>query len=223
MTPPPLASPSPERLAALEDRLERIEALLERLERRTRTLDALEQTPAVLATVTDTVDGWVRDAQRRGIDPVERLPHLLKLAEEATRPGRLEALIQALDALEQAPAMAAMAVDAFDDVMRRFTDQGINPFDLLNTLSTTLTQLTRTLQSPEFQALMTSGVLDPKSVEIIARAGQALVEVRAEPPEEAGLFKTLFALRDPHLQRTTGFALAFGRRFGQLLRPALPR
>jgi hypothetical protein len=208
-------------LDRIEQRLDRLEAVLARLEQRTQLLDQAPQLPHAIATATDSLDHLMREAQRRGFAPEERLPRLLELAEQVTRPERLTSLIAALQAAEQAPALIATAVDMIDGAMQRWTDRGHNPLDMFKNVAETVELLSRTLESPEFKSLMSSGVLDPASIQVVARAARALVDASANASPSGGIFSTVFALRDPHLQRAVGFGLSFGRRFGQLLQPAL--
>lgn len=82
------------------------------------------------------------------------------------------------------------------------------------------TQLQPALASPEFTALMSSGVLNPKTLTIIGQAGDALVESYDEhrrAPQAVGLFGLLRALNDPGTQRTLGFLVKFADRFGKSL------
>lgn len=107
--------------------------------------------------------------------------------------------------------------------------------DALPTLVQILPRLTRTLprlldvteqlevilNSPEFGALMGSGVFAPKTVGIVGEAGKAVVEVydeqmaKATPAGRMDLFR---ALGDSDVQRALGFMIEFARRFGKHFR-----
>lgn len=82
-------------------------------------------------------------------------------------------------------------------------------------------QLEVILNSPEFEALMGSGVFAPKTVGIVGEAGKAVVEVydeqmaKATPAGRMDLFR---ALGDPDVQRALGFMIEFARRFGKHFR-----
>ena len=82
-------------------------------------------------------------------------------------------------------------------------------------------QLEVILNSPEFGALMGSGVFAPKTVGIVGEAGKAVVEVydeqmaKATPAGRMDLFR---ALGDPDVQRALGFMIEFARRFGRHFR-----
>jgi hypothetical protein len=87
-----------------EDREDRVLETLQRLERRVEHLDGairrLEgttaQVPAVVATVTDIVDGVVERLAARGIDVDERLHALVRAADHLTSPRALDALASVL-------------------------------------------------------------------------------------------------------------------------------
>ena len=80
------------------------------------------------------------------------------------------------------------------------------------------TRLQPVLASPEFEALLNSGVLDPKTVSFVGQTGTTLVEsldANQRHPQQMGAWGLLQALRDPDLQRALGFFVNFGKRFGQ--------
>lgn len=87
--------------ASREDRLI---ATIERLERRIQTIEssmrrlesATAQVPAVVATVTDIVDGLVERLAARGIDVDDRMRALLRAADHLTSPRALDALASML-------------------------------------------------------------------------------------------------------------------------------
>ena len=73
------------------------------------------------------------------------------------------------------------------------------------------------LSSPEFAALMNSGVLSPKTVEIVGQTGNTFVETleaNRRNPQKVGLWGLLSALNDPNMQQTLGLLVDFSRRFG---------
>jgi chromosome segregation ATPase len=92
------------RAASTEAREERLLGVLERLERRVEHIEAavnkLEgataQVPAVVATLTDIVDGLVERLAARGVDVDERLHALLRAADHLTSPRALDALASML-------------------------------------------------------------------------------------------------------------------------------
>jgi hypothetical protein len=92
--PAPSPAPAEDRTLAAIERLERrlahIEGAIRRLE------GATAQVPAVVATVTDIVDGLVQRLAARGFDVDERLRALLRAADHLTSPRALDALASVL-------------------------------------------------------------------------------------------------------------------------------
>ena len=273
--------------------LDRILDRLDRMERRIEQLAApVEQVPPMIAAVADTVDGWTRQAQDRGLDPDAALaaggPLLQRLADPDTI-GRLERILGRLDAVENsldvadqlpglvamigdvvddlaakahangvdldaslkaaAPALAALAeprvlqavetlakqapdiaglieqgphliagaVDSLDGLMARLTAQGVDVQALSESIATAFSKLGDLLNSPQYKALMNSGVLDPSTLDMVGKAGSALVHARMEPCVETGMFGALRATSDKDVQRAIGFAIKFANAFGQEL------
>ena len=87
-----------------ESREDRLLATLERLERRIEHMEgalgrlegATGQVPAVVATLTDVLDGLVERLAARGIDVDDRMRALLRAADHLTSPRALDALASVL-------------------------------------------------------------------------------------------------------------------------------
>lgn len=91
---------------------------------------------------------------------------------------------------------------------------------MLPTLQDVVFRLQPMLDSPEFKALLTSGVFSPKTLNIIGEAGNALVEsyeAHQQEPKRVGIWGLIRLTSDPDIQRALGFLADFGRRFGQKL------
>lgn len=216
-------------LERIERRLDRIEAALEPAQSLAR------QAPGVVGVLADTFDSAVERAQARGIDVDERLRALVGLAERASSPevlrvldrllGRLDLVERTLDLAEQAPGIAAMAVDTFDTWIARLQAEGIDVDDHARNLLGALSRLT----SPEAVAVLTdlldhvdelrfllqSGVLSRPAVAVIGQVGGALSELAQQEPPRAGPFAALRALGDPDVQRALGFAIQLAQHFGK--------
>lgn len=110
-TPPPRPRRELELLETIAGRLERLEARLDALAPLADAASHLGQLPAMVATMTDTIDEQIRDLQDRGIDVDERLRGLLALTEQLTRPetvraiGRLLEVVPRLDVLIESPLL----------------------------------------------------------------------------------------------------------------------
>lgn len=118
------------------------------------------------------------------------------------------------DMAAEAPKAIATAVDTFDETARRLAESGVDVDKLVTNTVAAATRLGALLESKEFAALMDSGVLDPETLAVVGRAGEALHAARQEPAGEAGLFGVIGALGDRDVRRTVDFVLRVARRFG---------
>jgi hypothetical protein len=133
-------------------------------------------------------------------------------------------VIQALEPLvalaQQAPALAAVVGDSFDDVMRMAMDNGIDvERGLLNGAGAAL-RFGATMDAAkvrDLEALLQSGMLDPGVVRIIGELGRALAETAAAAPRPLGAAGLLLALGKPDVRRALGFLVAVAERFGRTL------
>lgn len=74
--------------------------------------------------------------------------------------------------------------------------------------------------SPEFDALLRSGVFNTNTVGLVGRAGDAFVESfedNRRTDRRVGMVGLLRALNDPDVQRAAGLVAEFGKRFGKTL------
>ena len=119
--------------ARLDDErtLEVFDRLLARIDALETTVDGLvslmKQAPIHFAMLADISDELYRRADERGVHLEERLAVGLQMAEKLTSPEMGERLDQAMKFLEQAPGLAAMTVDTFDNAMRDAMEQGLDP------------------------------------------------------------------------------------------------
>lgn len=140
---------------------------------------------------------------------------------------RLDSISEVIDSLrpilalmQQAPPLAAMLGDSFDDVMRTAREHGIDVEQgLLNGAGAALrfgaamdVEKVRALE-----ALLQSGVLDPGALRIIGDLARALVDTAAARPPAAGPVGLLRALGDRDVQRALGFLVNLAARFGSRL------
>lgn len=189
----------------------------------------LENLPALLDTL---------DRSRQILES----PGLARILELLSDPDRLAALAGLLEKLET----VAFFLDALDGFLRRsdtvidsvakgYKDlkEALPPgylhigelvtalYELLPTIQQILPKIRILLESKSFQSLMNSGVLDPKTVSVVGRAGDALVdsfEKVGPTSPNIGVMGVMSATRDPDVMRAFTFLTEFGRRFGQQLK-----
>lgn len=178
---------------------------------------------------------------------LSKMPEFQRLLDVLSNPQTLEAIISIVNNIELI-AFLVTAMDGFiqradtiaDNVAASLAD--VKPADSassFNALLASLPQLTQSLpslidalpqiteagnrlqpllQSPEFSALMSSGIFAPKTVAVVGQAGDALVESydrHRQEPKSLGLFGMLRTLRDPDVMRALGFLAEFGKQFGK--------
>lgn len=239
MSPDPNAPQDPQ--APLLAALARIEQRLDHIEHKLTKLEALEkQAPGLAAMAVDAVDDTLRRMSERGVDVDERARLALRVLERLTEPtllthldsllSRADLLHQGLALAEQAPGLAAAAVDTFDGIMARVQASGVDVDERASLLLQALERLTSPsalealramlAHTDQLKALLDAGVFAPESVRAVAQMGHALSEAaskRDEGPSPWGLFK---ASGEPEVRQTLGFALRFARAFGRNLQDA---
>lgn len=176
-----------------------------------------EQAPGIAAMVADTVDDAYAQASSHGVDIDGRLRAGLEMAEKLTAPEMVEKINTAIELADQGPGIMAMMVDIIDDVYIQAIRQGFNPEQFVRQGVVVTSRMAELLESGEINALLQSGVIDPKAVDVVGTAAKALVTSRAEPAPKMGIFGMLKAMRDPDLQRALGFLTVFGKNFGENL------
>ncbi|MGM0558509.1 MAG: DUF1641 domain-containing protein [Myxococcota bacterium] len=208
--------------------LDTLELLADRADKLEQTIALLDQLPGQVAMFADMADSYLSAAAESGVDVDARLRQLARVAGKATDPtvlGALEKLVEhgddfqkAVELLDDLPASFATMVDVADAAIARAAENGIDVVELGRTLASGSSQLARFVQSREFRTLLDSGVLDPTAIETVGQVGEALASTKsAGRTDDVGFFGLMGAMRDDHIQRALGFAVEFGRRFGQAL------
>jgi hypothetical protein len=214
----------PDTVDTLNRLLDRIGALEQAV---TVLAETVRQAPGMVAMVTDIVDETYREARASGTDLEQQFEGGLALLRQLTEPRtvavlsrlieRLDTLEPLLDIAEQAPATAAMVVDIVDDAYRQAKAAGVDLDTVLHKGAETAARLGAVVCSAEFDAVMDSGVLEPKTLRVIGSAGQALATSQQATPKPVGLLGALGALRDPEVRKALGFAVTFAKQFGRAL------
>jgi hypothetical protein len=234
MPTPDLAPPRPDDCAdaghtASDDPTERLMSRLDAIERRLARMEpllaTLDQAPALAASAVDVVDDYSARLRDRDVDPQLRLERLLALAERVTDDRTMATLEGALALVNDAPGLASMAADIFDEQAARLRDEGIDPGDAAANGARTALLFASLVGTREVHALKTilaSEVLAPEAVAVVSAAAQALVECQGRERKRVGLLGLAGALRDPDIQRALDFLIGVGRRFGAALEAGPP-
>ncbi len=216
MQSPPVARPkSAAPAGTIQSSLHDIEARLERLERALQPLEGLaHQAPAMVATVGDITDEW---AKRLG-DMEARVSALTQLVERLTRPQTIQTLGHLVDLAEDAPNLVATMGDVLDETMADAAAQGLELTHVADDAKRLLFGLLKLTTSKELRALLDSGMLDPKALQTLGMAAQAVAAASDHEPPKVGMFGALKALRGDDTQRALGFLLDVAVGFGRALK-----
>lgn len=181
-------------------------------------------------TAVDALDEEVERLRERGVDLDARLRCAVELLERVTQERTAEAMGRMADALptiepklgllQHADAVVATATDALDEEFQRLAEHGVDADAALRNGLRALLYLGQRISTAELESLGTllrSDVLHPSAVEIVGKAGRALVEAAHAPASSVGPIKAVSSLGDSFAKRSTGFLLEFARRFGETL------
>lgn len=199
--------------------------LLSRSDQLEQLMQMADQAPGMISMVADIADESYRQAAQSGVDIETRLQAGLAITEKLTAPETMEVLSalldrtdklgQAVELIDQGPGLAAMAMDTLDEAYRQALTAGIDIDSLVSQGLNLSAILANFVSSKEFQSLQHSGVLDPKVLQVVGSAGQALATTQQQPIKQVGILDLFRAIGDPDTQRALGFLLAFGKNFGQ--------
>lgn len=162
-----------------------------------------------------------------GIVPPEHA-HLVPDAAFDALLARVESIGRTVDALKplvelagQAPALVAALGDSADEIARRALESGIDLEKGVIQGAGAALRFGATMDAEKvrsIEALLQSGVLDPRALLVMGALGRALAATAETEPPRMGLGALLQALRRPDIQRALGFLVTFGERFGRGLR-----
>jgi len=117
---------------SIENRLNAALQIAEKLtapamvEKLNNLLTFAEQAPGIMAMTMDAVDEGYRKAGERGVSVENRIGTALQMAEKLTAPEMSQKLDGLLTLADQAPGIAAMLMDTFDEEMRKIKNMGID-------------------------------------------------------------------------------------------------
>ncbi|OQY99271.1 MAG: hypothetical protein B6D35_09755 [Candidatus Brocadia sp. UTAMX2] len=202
---------------------------IDSLERSLSTIDAfIKKLPAMLAITTDIADEFYRNAAASGIDIEERLKKSASLLVQLTDPKKIDALSHFMNTLdtmtpllkqfEKVPDILAMIVDSLDELCKGTERSGIDFERIMRQGKDAVAQLNELIKSDGLKALMNSGILNPKSVNIVAQAGCVLAECKEDRPKKMGIVGLIKAFGNGDIQCALGFLINFCKRFGRLLK-----
>lgn len=176
-----------------------------------------EQAPGLAAMLGDMADEAIGSAARAGVDLEERAQLGLQLLKRLTEPQMVQQLNQALDMAEQAPGLIAMMGDMADDAVRSASSAGFDLEEMLRKGAAAAQKINTLTSSPEYAALMNSGLLDAHSLGLLANLGKAISNSQSRPIQPLGPMGLFSALRDPDVQKALGFLMNLAKELGKTL------
>ncbi len=198
----------------LEATLRRIEARLERLE---QTLEPIAQAvtaaPDLTSTAVDVIDDW---ANQHG-DLDARLRTLSELFERLTRPETLAPLMTFVELTEQVKPAVATITDIIDEAMAQAAAEGMEIERLVESTKNALLRLAQLATAHEVQALLDSGMLDPRALSTLGLTARAVADASERPAVRVGMLGALRAARQPSVQRALGFLISVAENLGESL------
>ncbi|MBM4053216.1 MAG: DUF1641 domain-containing protein [Planctomycetes bacterium] len=215
-------------ISLIAELLTQVSGRIDSLERSISNIEYIaKKIPALMAITTDAADEYYRNAAKAGIDIDERFKKMSELLIQLTDPKKLDTLSQLikkidllmplLGKIERLPDTIAMIMDSFDELCKNTEHSGIDFGMIMKQGKDAAAKLNELLKSDELKSLMSSGVLNPKAVNVVAQAGCALAECREDRPGKIGFIGLIKAIGNCDLQRALGFLISFGKRFGRLL------
>ena len=131
---------------------------------------------------------------------------------------QLQEKVNSLESQLEGEIMNFLAVftDVTDETIKDLKRDGVDLPSLLVELRPFLVELAKHIQDGSFHTLLSSGILDKKSVETVGALGKAMAVTKASG-KKLGPFGALLALNDGDVQKTVGFAMRFSKHFGEYL------
>ncbi|MCB0089921.1 MAG: DUF1641 domain-containing protein, partial [Caldilineaceae bacterium] len=111
----------------------------------------------------------------------------------------------------------AMMGDMADEAMRNMAAAGVDVEVLMRKGASAAQQLGALTSTPEYDALMNSGLLDARALGMLANLGQAMRNSQSQPVRPLGPLGLFSAMRDPDVQKALGFLMNFAKELGKTL------
>jgi uncharacterized protein YjgD (DUF1641 family) len=197
----------------IADRLDALEAKVDAMAGSQAMLQRLALTVPVLADGAGAMaQQFIEQAEGQGVDVYDSAELGVSLAVKAADPRTLQALDDLMGKLE----LVQFAANAGEQLKGKL-DEATDVDALVTTGIDVAVKLAKVAQTPEFQSVLNSGVLEAKGLAVVSSASSALVDTSASSVSPVGLFGALKMMGDPDVQKAVGFALAVAKQFGQRL------
>ena len=205
---------------------ERIQAGLQIAERLTHPdmvakmdemLGMMDRLPGLMSMVVDMGDEAMRQAAAQGIDLEQKVKTGLHLADTMTSPEMVNRMEKMIDLSDRADGFVAMTMDMLDEELKKASAEGVDPITFLKHGIQVGGQLSKIMNSEEFQYLLSSDLFDKEAVALVSAMGRAMSETKSLKPKALGPWALLRSMKDPDVKRAMGFLVGFGKSFGKQL------
>ncbi|HHM21911.1 MAG TPA: DUF1641 domain-containing protein, partial [Bacteroidetes bacterium] len=138
----------------VDERLKNALAIAEKLtstemvDKLDKLLKVADQMPGLVAMTGDIVDEAYHNADARGISIDQRLRAGLEMAEKLTDPTFMKKMDGLFNMANQMPGLIAMAVDSYDEQMKKLNENGFDPRTLMEVAGNANTALTNAMNEP---------------------------------------------------------------------------
>ncbi|CQD22994.1 hypothetical protein BN1232_05820 [Mycobacterium lentiflavum] len=189
---------------------------------------------AAHASLIESIDGDALVAESPGDELIQRLddPQIASsLALILDHADLLATIITGLDGLlRRADVIGDSLAAGVAEVRDLAASNGARPWPSIDVaaLSDTATRLSAAVvdATPALDRLLHSPLTDPRTADILAEVGEALLEGKAaadaDPRGPKGVFALMRVTKDPDVSRGLGFMIQIARAFGKRLAPPEP-
>jgi uncharacterized protein YjgD (DUF1641 family) len=190
-----------------------------------KSLEGLKM-PNEVSIFTDSLDRMLDPASESGQENLEKIESLKNLVNELTKKETLDAFVVLTQSLKDLSYLSShlkeientlsVITDSVDEMMSYAISSGLNIEDLGENLKTLSSQVLNLMETGALAELMSSGILDNKSIEVVGTLGQSLAVSRSHE-RRVGPIQAVGALFNADIQRSLGFAINLATHFGRKL------
>tara|TARA_B100001971_G_scaffold215190_1_gene259581 strand:+ start:4902 stop:5567 length:666 start_codon:yes stop_codon:yes gene_type:complete len=213
----------------LSDLLKKIDQRLDRIEKQLEPKKSLEAMPLPneVNILVDTIDESFNPHTENGLknlDKIESVKNLLNTLSQRETIESIDSLTKSMhklapliEKLKDIEDVICILADSTDEIMFKATQSGVNFEDFSENLKRFSLEIIHLMESGALDQLLSSGILDKKSIEVVGTLGHSLAISHASK-RNVGPFKIFAALFNKDIQRSIGFALNLATHFGRKLK-----
>jgi|TARA_Y100000748_G_scaffold2064_1_gene1817 uncharacterized protein YjgD (DUF1641 family) len=208
-------------LRSIDERLSRLEKQVNK----SQSIEEVALRPEV-SILADIIDENFSPSSREGRENLAKVEVLKDLLQELsdeeslqsikTLTKKLKNLTPYIEQIDELENVVSIMTDSLDEIMSHAIAHGLNIEELGENLKKMSGHLIEIIESGALTQLLESGVLDPKSIEIVGALGNSLA-ISKNHTKSVGIFGVLSSVYNKDVQRSLGFALNLATHFGRKL------